>query len=107
MTLRNALLGLVVLFGFSVWSACRPGGKAAHAQGADPVYTAEEAGDSSGGNHDEAARAIGRTKAPTGDRSPLARTATDPGPPDVFEVVLRGSRCTTSNGRRSGANRDS
>lgn len=56
MTLRNALLGLVVLFGFSVWSACRPGGKAAHAQGADPVYTAEEAGDSSGGNHDEAAR---------------------------------------------------
>ena len=56
MTLRNALLGLVMLFGFSVWSACRPGGKAAHAQGADPVFTVDEAGTSTGGNHDEAAR---------------------------------------------------
>jgi hypothetical protein len=56
MTLRNAVLGLGVVFGFSVWSACRPGDQAAQAQSADPVYTAGEVESSNGGNHDDAAR---------------------------------------------------
>ena len=57
MTLRNAVLGLAVMFGFSVWSWCRPCDKAAQAQSADPVYAADEADlTTGGGNHDEAAR---------------------------------------------------
>jgi hypothetical protein len=56
MTLRHALFGLAVVFGFSVWSACRPCEQAAQAQGADPVYAADEVGTHSGGNHDDAAR---------------------------------------------------
>ena len=54
MTLRNAVLGLAVVFGISVWSACRPGGTSAQAQTADPVLTASEAGSCTGGNHDAA-----------------------------------------------------
>ena len=56
MTLRNATLGLVAIFVLSVWSACRHDGKSASAQGADPVYAADQAGTGTGGNHDEAAR---------------------------------------------------
>lgn len=57
MTLRNALVGLGVVFAFSIWSACRPDSRAAQAQSAaDPVLTAAESAGSSGGNHDEAAR---------------------------------------------------
>jgi hypothetical protein len=56
MTLRNAVLGLGVIFGFSVWSACRPGERAAQAQSADPVTTASEVDAGTGGNHDDAAR---------------------------------------------------
>jgi hypothetical protein len=55
MTLRLAVLGLAVVFGFSVWSWCRPSGPDAQAQSADPVYAADTAGTGSGGNHDDAA----------------------------------------------------
>jgi len=55
MTLRNAVLGLAVIFGFSVWSACRSGGTTAQAQTADPILTADEADACGGGNHDAAA----------------------------------------------------
>jgi hypothetical protein len=54
MTLRNAVVGLAVVFAFSVWSACRPTDRSA--QAADPVYTAAEVETTSGGNHDDAAR---------------------------------------------------
>jgi hypothetical protein len=54
MTLRNAVLGLAVVFGFSVWSACRSG-TTAQAQTADPVMAAEAAESTSGGNHEAAA----------------------------------------------------
>jgi hypothetical protein len=56
MTLRNAVVGLAVVFAFSVWSACRPDSRTAQAQSADPILTADEADGTSGGNHDEAAR---------------------------------------------------
>lgn len=56
MTLRNAVVGLAVVFAFSVWSACRPDTRAAQAQSADPILTASEADGTTGGNHDEAAR---------------------------------------------------
>jgi len=54
MTLRNAVLGLAVVFGVSVWSACRSG-TAAPVQNADPVLMASEAESCEGGNHDAAA----------------------------------------------------
>lgn len=53
MTLRNAVLGLAVVFGVSVWSACRSG-TAAPVQTADPVFMANEAESCEGGNHDAA-----------------------------------------------------
>jgi hypothetical protein len=53
MTLRNAVLGLAVMFAFSVWSACRSG-SAAQVQNADPVLMADEAESCEGGNHDAA-----------------------------------------------------
>jgi len=57
MTLRNAAIGVGVVFAFSVWSACRPDTRAAQAQSAaDPIYSAADAAGSTGGNHDEAAR---------------------------------------------------
>ena len=54
MTLRNAVLGLAVVFVVSVWSACRSGGTTVQAQTADPVLTAREADSCEGGNHDAA-----------------------------------------------------
>jgi hypothetical protein len=54
MTLRNAVLGLAVVFGISVWSACRSG-TSVQAQTADPVISASEADSCEGGNHDAAA----------------------------------------------------
>jgi hypothetical protein len=54
MTLRCLFVGVLVLFALSAWAWCRPCGKQAHAQGADPVYAAE-ADECGGGNHDEAA----------------------------------------------------
>ena len=56
MTLRNAVLGLAVVFGVSVWSACRSGGPQAHARTADEVAAAGTDGTGNGGTHDEAAR---------------------------------------------------
>jgi hypothetical protein len=53
MTLRCVFVGVLVLFTLSAWAWCRPCGKQAHAQTADPVCAAEAADD--GGNHDEAA----------------------------------------------------
>lgn len=56
MTLRNAVLGLAVIFGLSVWACCRPCHTQAHAQQiADPIHEANAQGTGSGGNHDDAA----------------------------------------------------
>jgi hypothetical protein len=54
MTIRNAVLGLAVVFGLAVWSWCRPAGPQARAQGADAIHSCDEAGVGSGGNHEEA-----------------------------------------------------
>lgn len=54
MTLRNAVLGLAVVFGVSVWSACRSG-TSAQAQTADPVVSTDEASSCEGGTRDAAA----------------------------------------------------
>ena len=54
MTLRNAVLGLAVVFGISVWAASRSG-TTAQAQTADPVLAAEAADSASGGSHEAAA----------------------------------------------------
>jgi hypothetical protein len=54
MTIRNAVLGLAVVFGLAVWSWCQPGNPHARAQGADVIHSRDEAGVGSGGNHDEA-----------------------------------------------------
>jgi hypothetical protein len=54
MTIRNAVLGLAVVFGLAVWSWCRPPGSQAKAQGAEAIYSAGEAGVGSGGNREEA-----------------------------------------------------
>lgn len=53
MTLRNAILGLAVMFGVSVWACCRPTHTQAQAAVADPVYEAD--GTTRGGTHDDAA----------------------------------------------------
>ena len=55
MTIRNAALGLAVVFGLSVWSWCRPSGTEAKARGANVVHSADESGVGAGGNRDEAA----------------------------------------------------
>jgi hypothetical protein len=55
MTIRNAVLGLAVVFGLAVWSWCRPCGGQAHAQGSEVIHAADEPGTAAGGNHDEAA----------------------------------------------------
>ncbi len=55
MTIRNAVLGLSVVFALAVWAWCRPDGSQAQAQGADVIHTADESGIGVGGNHDEAA----------------------------------------------------
>lgn len=57
MTLRNAVIGLAVVFGVSVWSWCRPCGSQAHAQAQGPevVYAATDPEVGPGGNRDEAA----------------------------------------------------
>ena len=55
MTIRNAVLGLAVVFGLAVWSWCRPCGPQAKAQGGEAIHSRDEAGIGAGGNHDEAA----------------------------------------------------
>jgi hypothetical protein len=54
MTIRNAALGLAVVFGLSVWSWCRPSGPEAKARGADVIRAAGDEGVGNGGNRDEA-----------------------------------------------------
>lgn len=56
MSLRNVTLALAVVLSVSIWSACRSGGKSAHAQGADPIYSETDADACGSGNHDDAAR---------------------------------------------------
>jgi hypothetical protein len=56
MTLRHAVLGLMVVFGVSVWSWCHPTDSTAKAHDADPIYTADDTADCTGGDHDEAVR---------------------------------------------------
>lgn len=53
MSIRNAVLGLAVVFGASVWAWCRPGGKEAQAQGAEAVVSADTAS-AGGGTRDDA-----------------------------------------------------
>jgi hypothetical protein len=55
MTIRNAVLGLAVLFGISLWSWCRPCNGQARAEDVNAVRSSEEGGVGSGGTHDEAA----------------------------------------------------
>jgi hypothetical protein len=53
MSIRNAVLGLTLIFGLAAWAWCRPGESQAQAQSPGDVYATSEAGD--GGNHEEAA----------------------------------------------------
>jgi hypothetical protein len=55
MTIRNAVLGLAVVFGLAVWSWCQTGAPQAKAHGAEAVRPGDEAGVGTGGNRDEAA----------------------------------------------------
>jgi hypothetical protein len=55
MTIRNAVLGMTLVFGLAVWAWCRAGGSEAQAQGGEVIHSAEEQGIARGGNHDEAA----------------------------------------------------
>ena len=54
MTLRNAVLGLAVMFGLGVWSWCRESSPPAKASGAEIMHPAGEAGVGRGGTRDEA-----------------------------------------------------
>jgi hypothetical protein len=54
MTIRNAVLGLAVVFGLAVWSWCHTGAPQVKARGADVIHSADEPGVGSGGNRDEA-----------------------------------------------------
>jgi len=55
MTLRNALLGVGLLFGISLWSWCRPCTGQARAVDLNAVHHAEDREVGTGGNRDEAA----------------------------------------------------
>jgi hypothetical protein len=54
MTIRNAALGLAVVFSLSFWAWCRHSGPEAKARGADVIHSAGEPGVGAGGNRDEA-----------------------------------------------------
>jgi hypothetical protein len=55
MTIRNAVLGMTLVFGLAVWAWCRPCGSEAQAQGGEVIHSANEPGIGHGGTHDEAA----------------------------------------------------
>jgi len=54
MTIRNAVLGMTMMFGLAVWAWCRPCSEHAQAQAAEAAADAETPEGKAAGNHDEA-----------------------------------------------------